>query len=44
VNALASDAVDWVLGLTPQQTRRKAGMTSAYFWLRNLVEDFWPPT
>ena len=44
VDALASDAADWVLGLTPQQARRKAGMTSAHFWLRNLVEDFWLPT
>jgi transposase len=44
VNALASDAANWVLGLTPQQARRKAGMTSAHFWLKNLVQDFWPPT
>ena len=44
VDALASDAADWVLGLTPQQARRKAGMTSKHFWLRNLVEDFWLPT
>ena len=28
VDALASDAADWVLRLTPQQARRKAGMTS----------------
>src|SRR4051794_31922210 len=41
VDALASDAADWVLGLTPQQARRQAGMTSKHFWLRNLVEDFW---
>ena len=44
VNALASDAADWVLGLTPQQARRKAGMASQHYWLRNLVRDFWPPT
>ena len=37
VVALASDAADWVLGLNPQQARRKAGMTSKHFWLRNLV-------
>ena len=43
-NALASDAADWVLRLTPQQARRKAGMTSEHFWLRNLVQDFWLPT
>ena len=40
VNALASDAADWVLRLTPQQARRKAGMASKHFWLRNLVNDF----
>ena len=28
VNALASDAADWVLRLTPQQARRKAGKSS----------------
>ena len=44
VNALASDAADWVLRLTPQQARRKAGMASKHYWLRNLVNDFWPPT
>ena len=44
VNALAHDAADWVLGLTPQQARRKAGMASKHFWLRKLVDDFWPPT
>ena len=43
-NALARDAADWVLGLTPQPARRKAGMASKHFWLRKLVDDFWPPT
>ena len=43
-DALASNAAGWVLGLTPQQARRKAGMTSPDFWLRNLVQDFWLPT
>src|SRR3954464_7351787 len=43
-NALASDAADWVLGLTPQQGRRKTGMASQHYWLRKLVRDFWPPT
>ena len=44
VDALASDAAAWVPGLTPQQARRKAGMTSEHFWLRKLVQDFCPPT
>src|SRR3954449_6230641 len=43
-DALASNAAGWVLELTPQQARRKAGMTSPHFWLRNLVQDFWLPT
>ena len=41
---LASDAAAWVLGLTPQQARRKAGMSSRHFWLKNLIQDFCPPT
>ena len=44
VDALASEAAAWVLGLTPQQARRKAGMTSKHFWLKKLVQDFCPPT
>jgi transposase len=44
VNALASNAANWVLGLTPQQARRKARMVSQHYWLRNLVRDFWLPT
>jgi len=42
--ALASDAADWVLALTPQQARRKAGMASKHFWLRKLLQNFWRPT
>src|SRR3954470_11667667 len=34
----------WVLRLTPQQARRKAGMASKHYWLRNLVNEFWLPT
>jgi DDE superfamily endonuclease len=44
IDALASSAADWVSGLTPGQARRKAGMTSKRFWLKQLVQDFWPPT
>ena len=44
IDALAADAADWVLTLTPQQARRKAGMTSKRFWLRKLLQNFWPPT
>jgi hypothetical protein len=41
---LAAAAAAWVLGLTPRQARRKAGMASNRFWLKNLLQHFWPPT
>ena len=44
IDALADDAVTWVLTLTPQQARRKAAMTSKRFWLRCLLQNFWLPT
>jgi transposase len=44
IDALASDAAAWVLELTPQQARRKAGMSSEHFWLKTLVQNFWLPT
>lgn len=44
IDALAAEAVHWVLSLTPRQARRKAGMDSPNFWLRRVVHDFWPPT
>src|SRR3954470_22106971 len=44
IDALANDAAAWVLTLTPQQARRKAGMTSKRFWLKSLLQHFWPPT
>ena len=44
VDELANDAAAWVLGLTPRQARRKAGMTSNDFWLKSLIQDFWLPT
>ena len=43
-DALASNAAGWVLGLTPRQASRKAGMASKHFWLKKLVQDFWLPT
>jgi transposase InsO family protein len=36
IDALADDATTWVLGLTPTQARRKAGMASERFWLKHL--------
>ncbi len=44
IDALAADAAAWVLTLTPQQARRKAGMASKRFWLRKLLQNFWRPT
>ncbi len=44
IDALAAEAAEWVLRLTPQQARRKAGMLSKRFWLRTLLQDFWRPT
>lgn len=34
----------WILGLTPRQALRKAGILAPGFWLRDLLQNFWPPT
>jgi len=44
IDALADSAVAWIMGLTPQQARRKAGMSSKHFWLRRVVQNFWKDT
>ena len=44
IDALADDAAEWLLTLTPQQARRKAAMTSKRFWLKSLLQHFWLPT
>ena len=44
IDTLAGEAATWVLMLTPQQARRKAGMASKQFWLGNLLQNFWLPT
>jgi transposase len=44
IDALATEAADWVLRLTPQQAFREAGMLSKCFWLRKLLQNFWRPT
>jgi transposase len=44
IDALANNAAEWLLTLTPQQARRKAGMTSKRFWLKSLLQHFWPHT
>jgi transposase len=40
----AAAAEAWVLGLTPRQALRKAGILAPKFWLRDLLQNFWPPT
>ena len=44
IDALAGDAAAWVVTLTPQQARCKAGIASKQFWLGNLLQNFWRPT
>jgi transposase len=36
IEALSASALLWVLLLSPTQARRKAGMLSPHFWLRDL--------
>jgi transposase len=44
IDALAAEAVHWVMSLTPRQARRKAGMASHNFWLRHVLHELCPPT
>jgi transposase len=44
IAALAASAMLWVLMLTPTQARRKAGMLSPHFWLKEVRQNFWLPT
>jgi len=44
IDALAAEAAEWVLDLTPTAARRKAGMLSEHFWLKHLSQHLWPPT
>ena len=44
INDLAKRAARWVLDLTPAQARRKSGLASNRFWLRNPLQHFWRPT
>ena len=44
IDTLADNAAEWLLTLKPQQARRKAGMTSKRFWLKDLLQHFWLPT
>jgi transposase len=44
IEDLAERARQWVLNLTPAQTRRKSSRASSTFWLRVSSQDFWLPT
>ena len=44
IEDLAQQAEDWVLGLSPQQALRKAGILSSRFWLKSLLQSFWRST
>jgi transposase InsO family protein len=44
IEDLAEQAENWVLGLRPQETLRKAGILSPHFWLKSLLQSFWLPT
>ena len=44
IHELAERAARWVLDLTPAQARRKSGLASDHFWLRNLLQHLWLPT
>jgi transposase len=44
IESLAQQAEDWLLSLTPHEARCKARLLSPNFWLKNLLQNFWPPT
>jgi hypothetical protein len=44
IETLAQQAEAWLLGLTPHEALRKAGILSPNFWLKNLLQSFCPPT
>ena len=44
IDSLAAQAEAWILGLSVQQTLRKAGLLSKNCWLKNVRTNFCPPT
>ena len=44
IDALAAQAETWTLGLSAQQTLRKAGLLSEDCWLKNVRTNFCPST
>jgi DDE superfamily endonuclease len=41
---LVQQAEDWLLGLSPREALRQAGIFSPHFWLNSLLPLFWRPT
>jgi transposase len=39
IDALAEEAASWILTLSIQEARRKAGILSPNFWLKSLLHD-----
>jgi transposase len=44
IESLAQQAEDWLLSLSPQEALCKASILSPNFWLKNLLQNFCPPT
>jgi transposase len=44
IENLAQQAEDWLLSLTPHEALSKASILSPNFWLKNLLQNLWPPT
>jgi transposase len=44
VAELAQQAENWLRTLSPREALRKAGILSERFWLRHLLQKFWPNT
>jgi transposase len=44
IDVEADYAEHWLLGLSPRQALRKAGILSEDFWLKHFLENFWRPT
>jgi transposase len=44
IDALAEEAVDWILRLSTEEALRQAGILSPHFWLKHLLQNLWRPT
>jgi transposase len=44
IDELIQQAEEWLWSLSPREALRKAGILSKRFWLRHLLQKFWPTT